>query len=277
MATSLPRSLSRLPTCFHLVFVPWRLVLWRGVGRGRLFWFGRCHLNAVLFCSVASGVMQIWVCCYISKLRIAFNVSSRSKQKKKGGEVVCGYKTVSVWEIAPPHTALWAGSDTRPKHEHISQVSHWVIILSYNELLETKKKENQPWSMATCVRYSQRCKLWWPLVFIGPPGTQEKYKWAHNGNKLNIKSEPKPDFFFSFFVSLWGQNFGLNAQSLKWIAWRERLWCDNHSKVNLSSVTSAQGIQCAISRKTKTHFRKKCFLNNVLLWYAAWSVPTPKG
>ena len=98
-------------------------------------------------------------------------------------------------------------------------------------------------------------------VAQAPPRRPEKYKWADNWNKQNMKPIPNPEI--SFFFLLWGHNFGLHAQSLKWIAWREWLWCDNHSQVNLSSLTCAQGIHCAISRKTKKCYWKECFLNNV--------------
>lgn len=159
---------------------------------------------------------------------------------------------------------------TKVKHEDIFQgvdstqipcLKHLrkdrVTIPSYSKPLWRKKM--QPWSFATWERKSWRGELWWLLVFSGTNSSGQTGKIQLEQAKYGANTKAR----ISFFFSLWGHNFGLNAQSLKWIAWREWLWCDNHSQVNLSSVTSAQGIQCAISRKTKKRYRKECFLNNV--------------
>lgn len=204
-----------------------------------------------------------------SKKSIRFNVWT--DQKKRA--VVWSDCMVSVWEIGPPCT--W--SDTRPKHnmrtffkelilprilvsntyqhiecQYLHTISLWskknaALILGY-----LRKDVSKGWIMVT--------------VAIQCPQFLRADRKNTSGQTIGtskIWSQCQSQNFF-FFFSLWGHNFGLDAQSLKWIAWRERLWCDNHSQVNLSSVTSAQGIQCAISRKTKTRYKKKCFLNNVL-------------
>ena len=101
-------------------------------------------------------------------------------------------------------------------------------------------------------RMSWRGELWWPLVFSGQSFAEKtrKIKLGRQLEQAKYGANTKARIFFSFFhfedttlVSM--------PRVFKWIAWGEWLWCDNHFQVNLSSLTSAQGIQCAISRKTK--------------------------
>lgn len=137
------------------------------------------------------------------------------------------------------------------------------------------QEKMQPWSLPTSERTSQRGDSWCPSVFTGPTssGQTGKTQVGRQLKQVQYGANAKTTFFFFHFED----TTLVSMPSLKWIAWRERLWCDNHSQVNLSSVISAQGIQSAISRKTKKHYRRRRKKNVfwiIWLWYVGWSVPT---
>lgn len=180
--------------------------------------------------------------------------------------------------VCLPHTTPFFRTQPDPKELHEATFQGFTI-----NFCRKINKHFQLWYLAAGGDTPERC----PPRRPSAPGTGGIIQLARRSNqeKYGVSQMFFTFFFlFLFFLkkksSLWGKktkkNFGLHAQSLKRTARRMRLWCDNHSQVNLSSVTNAQGFQQAISRKTKTPVRKG-FLNNILFWYGSWLLTTPEG
>lgn len=172
------------------------------------------------FCCVASGVMQIWVQVwyYISKQSIRFNVCPQKRPKKR--EVVCSFSALPVHDLTLDQSTTW-GHFSRSWYypESLCQTLTNTLKCQNLHTISLCSKKMQPWSLATWERTSQRHELWWPLAFSGPNSTGHTIKIQVGRQLEQAKYGANAKAKFSFFR---GHNFGLNAQSLKWIAWRER-------------------------------------------------------
>lgn len=152
MATSLPHALSRLPTFFHFVFVPWRHVLTKGSREGQV---------VLIWKMSPYFVVRLGVDACSSKLRTAVNAPVKTWA---WGGTKNGRKT-SV--LAP----LCSESNMNPPRGFGT-----FTISSCSKM----NKHMQLWCLAAGGGTAERCKLQWPFA----PGTRGKIQLARQWKQV---------------------------------------------------------------------------------------------